>query len=121
MPKPSAAPKDIETDRAVSLQLLVPIEPFGGRSRTRTYDPLIKSQLLYHLSYAPILIVETRLCRRRRVLGEETVVVHPLCCLRKKGVKLVNPSLQLTLPGGNNCDILTVNKTSTESRFKWLK
>ncbi len=26
---------------------------FGGRSRTRTYDPLIKSQLLYHLSYAP--------------------------------------------------------------------
>jgi hypothetical protein len=25
----------------------------GGRSRTRTYDPLIKSQLLYHLSYAP--------------------------------------------------------------------
>ena len=26
----------------------------GGRSRTRTYDPLIKSQLLYHLSYAPI-------------------------------------------------------------------
>ena len=25
----------------------------GGRSRTRTYDPLIKSQLLYRLSYAP--------------------------------------------------------------------
>jgi hypothetical protein len=25
----------------------------GGRSRTRTYDPLIKSQLLYQLSYAP--------------------------------------------------------------------
>ncbi len=25
----------------------------GGRSRNRTYDPLIKSQLLYHLSYAP--------------------------------------------------------------------
>jgi hypothetical protein len=29
---------------------------FGGRSRTRTYDPLIKSQLLYHLSYAPAFI-----------------------------------------------------------------
>jgi hypothetical protein len=28
---------------------------FGGRSRTRTYDPLIKSQLLYHLSYAPVI------------------------------------------------------------------
>jgi hypothetical protein len=25
----------------------------GGRSRIRTYDPLIKSQLLYQLSYAP--------------------------------------------------------------------
>ncbi len=25
----------------------------GGRTRTRTLDPLIKSQLLYHLSYAP--------------------------------------------------------------------
>ena len=29
------------------------IDFLGGRSRTRTYDPLIKSQLLYHLSYAP--------------------------------------------------------------------
>jgi hypothetical protein len=26
----------------------------GGRSRARTYDPLIKSQLLYQLSYTPI-------------------------------------------------------------------
>jgi hypothetical protein len=25
----------------------------GGRRRTRTFDPLIKSQLLYQLSYAP--------------------------------------------------------------------
>src|SRR5262245_54635016 len=25
----------------------------GGRTRTRTWDPLIKSQLLYRLSYAP--------------------------------------------------------------------
>jgi hypothetical protein len=25
----------------------------GGCSRIRTYDPLIKSQLLYQLSYAP--------------------------------------------------------------------
>jgi hypothetical protein len=27
----------------------------GGRTRTRTVDPLIKSQLLYQLSYAPEL------------------------------------------------------------------
>jgi hypothetical protein len=27
----------------------------GGRTRTRTLDPLIKSQLLYQLSYAPEL------------------------------------------------------------------
>jgi hypothetical protein len=26
----------------------------GGRTRTRTLDPLIKSQLLYQLSYAPL-------------------------------------------------------------------
>ena len=32
---------------------LQPAGNVGGRSRTRTYDPLIKSQLLYHLSYAP--------------------------------------------------------------------
>jgi hypothetical protein len=25
----------------------------GGRTRARTWDPLIKSQLLYQLSYAP--------------------------------------------------------------------
>jgi hypothetical protein len=29
------------------------LEKAGGRRRTRTFDPLIKSQLLYHLSYAP--------------------------------------------------------------------
>jgi hypothetical protein len=29
------------------------IEKIGGRTRTRTVDPLIKSQLLYQLSYAP--------------------------------------------------------------------
>src|SRR5262245_56561770 len=37
----------------------------GGRRRTRTFDPLIKSQLLYHLSYAPVWA-----CRRpRRPIG----------------------------------------------------
>ena len=30
-----------------------PIERNGRRTRTRTVDPLIKSQLLYQLSYAP--------------------------------------------------------------------
>ena len=30
-----------------------PLMEFGGRTRTRTLDPLIKSQLLYQLSYAP--------------------------------------------------------------------
>jgi hypothetical protein len=29
------------------------IERIGGRTRARTWDPLIKSQLLYQLSYAP--------------------------------------------------------------------
>jgi hypothetical protein len=30
-----------------------PLISFGGRTRARTWDPLIKSQLLYQLSYAP--------------------------------------------------------------------
>ncbi len=30
----------------------------GGRTRTRTLDPLIKSQLLYQLSYAPQPLAE---------------------------------------------------------------
>jgi hypothetical protein len=29
------------------------VDSIGGRTRTRTWDPLIKSQLLYQLSYAP--------------------------------------------------------------------
>ena len=31
----------------------------GGRTGTRTLDPLIKSQLLYQLSYAPGSIINT--------------------------------------------------------------
>jgi hypothetical protein len=31
---------------------------FGGCTRTRTVDPLIKSQLLYQLSYAPTVCLE---------------------------------------------------------------
>ena len=34
----------------------------GGRTRTRTLDPLIKSQLLYQLSYAPDRLRVFRLC-----------------------------------------------------------
>ena len=44
-PKPRYQP---EVSRAYDLS-----EKFGGRTRTRTWDPLIKSQLLYQLSYAP--------------------------------------------------------------------
>ena len=37
------------------LRFLADTEDFdGGRTRARTLDPLIKSQLLYQLSYAPI-------------------------------------------------------------------
>ena len=34
------------------------LENIGGRTRTRTVDPLIKSQLLYQLSYAPTVRLE---------------------------------------------------------------
>ena len=39
---------------------------FGGRTGTRTLDPLIKSQLLYRLSYAPSCV---RTIRLRPVVG----------------------------------------------------
>ena len=39
---------------------VVPFGGNGGRTRTRTLDPLIKSQLLYQLSYAPIPIRASR-------------------------------------------------------------
>jgi hypothetical protein len=29
------------------------LEKLGGRTRARTWDPMIKSHLLYQLSYAP--------------------------------------------------------------------
>ncbi len=38
----------------------------GGRTRTRTLDPLIKSQLLYHLSYAPSAALARGLWRARQ-------------------------------------------------------
>jgi hypothetical protein len=43
------------------------IEKLGGRSRARTYDPLIKSQLLYQLSYAPGASGPESLRKRRRL------------------------------------------------------
>ncbi|CAH1666911.1 hypothetical protein CHELA20_52035 [Hyphomicrobiales bacterium] len=43
----------------------------GGRTRARTLDPLIKSQLLYQLSYAPAATLT-----ERRELG---VVTKELC------------------------------------------
>ena len=44
-------PKCSEAPRGNHLNFM---EKFGGCSRIRTYDPLIKSQLLYQLSYAPV-------------------------------------------------------------------
>jgi hypothetical protein len=41
------------------------IEGGGGRTRARTWDPLIKSQLLYQLSYAPGTIRKSLAGRRR--------------------------------------------------------
>ena len=45
------APRAAET--GTPLELSDRVRDFGGRTRTRTWDPLIKSQLLYQLSYAP--------------------------------------------------------------------
>src|SRR5262245_34008560 len=50
-------------------------EIIGGRTRTRTLDPLIKSQLLYQLSYAPAL--SSRGPPRRGRLPKRRRAVHP--------------------------------------------
>ena len=49
----------------------------GGRSRARTYDPLIKSQLLYQLSYAPIEIAGAWLPREARHVAKASGAVQP--------------------------------------------
>ena len=54
--KPMAKAGNYRTRRAPGRGVSLPghvIERIGGCARTRTVDPLIKSQLLYHLSYAP--------------------------------------------------------------------
>src|ERR1700749_1996099 len=38
---------------AAGLKLEQILEKLGGRTRARTWDPMIKSHLLYQLSYAP--------------------------------------------------------------------
>ena len=53
-------------------------ESNGGRTRTRTWDPLIKSQLLYQLSYAP----EPGLAWPERV--RKGVVIGPRTALYKR-------------------------------------
>src|SRR5215470_18789879 len=56
----------IEKKAAVLGQI---IDFIGGCRRTRTFDPLIKSQLLYQLSYTPIANgPTTHLVRPRRCL-----------------------------------------------------
>jgi hypothetical protein len=52
----------------------------GGRTRARTWDPLIKSQLLYQLSYAPGTSPETATARGRR-LAKRPLDVQQACGL----------------------------------------
>ena len=53
-PKTVICPATQITRIALFLRLVKDFkELIGGCSRTRTYGPLIKSQLLYQLSYAP--------------------------------------------------------------------
>ena len=47
----------------------------GGRTRARTLDPLIKSQLLYQLSYAPIEIAGASLPREARHVAKASGAV----------------------------------------------
>src|SRR6266853_3647765 len=64
------------------------VSSHGGRTRARTWDPLIKSQLLYQLSYAPHWPEAARLYQAgyplssRRAAGKFTVLKDPLRKLR---------------------------------------
>src|SRR5262245_60398167 len=73
----------------------------GGRSRTRTYDPLIKSQLLYHLSYAPDISAFASL--RRKLAGASNRVtcqaVLPLALPRLPCPGAAAPYAKLTRRG----------------------
>jgi hypothetical protein len=46
----------------------------GGCARTRTVDPLIKSQLLYQLSYTPEVPYHGS-CRSLEIVGSDTAVI----------------------------------------------
>src|SRR5258708_29113018 len=49
----------------------------GGRTRARTWDPLIKSQLLYQLSYAPNPSEARGLARRSRLVDRPESSIPP--------------------------------------------
>ena len=53
--------------RKSRLARLLNLEKLGGRTRARTWDPMIKSHLLYQLSYAPGLGPEKAFARGRRL------------------------------------------------------
>ena len=55
------------TPRRFSCGLLRVLEGLGGRTRARTWDPMIKSHLLYQLSYAPGTGPEKPSQERRRL------------------------------------------------------
>src|SRR5689334_8107868 len=44
------------------------LDLLGGRTRARTWDPLIKSQLLYQLSYAPGMLLFEKSLRQEGVV-----------------------------------------------------
>src|SRR3954454_6837173 len=50
---PLALPRQISGGSRSASSWTQTFEKIGGRTRARTLDPLIKSQLLYQLSYAP--------------------------------------------------------------------
>jgi hypothetical protein len=52
------------------------VDIIGGCSRTRTYDPLIKSQLLYQLSYAPHQALAARNIRARAPKSKRSFTVR---------------------------------------------
>src|SRR5437879_4375429 len=79
------------------------IESLGGRTRTRTLDPLIKSQLLYQLSYAPGILPEGPKGAR---VAKAPPTVQPRAARVHSAVQVPKMESRRGLPGGSHASAI---------------
>jgi hypothetical protein len=79
------------------------IEEIGGRTRIRTWDLLIKSQLLYQLSYAPA-VADPAIAQARRKLQQfagklANEVRSPVPLAKHPRAVQTKPPVRIFVPG----------------------